>query len=116
VIFFKPRRLWVSSANFTRGSRDSLEFGYWTEDDALVHGAERFLTSALRYSERLDPDSDFFKPDLAPVLFDDEAFADVVADMNSDDDDQDNEAARARRPSAASASLPSRPAVPGPGR
>ena len=83
VIWFKPRRLWVSSANFTRSSRYSLEFGYWTEDEDLVQGAERFLTSALRYSEGLDPDSDFLNADLAPVVFDNEAFAEVVAEMTT---------------------------------
>lgn len=91
VIWFKPRRLWVSSANFTRSSRSNLEWGYWTEDDALVQGVERFLTSALRYSEGLDPDSDVFEPDLAPVVFDDDAFAEVVADMDWDDEDEDED-------------------------
>jgi hypothetical protein len=36
---FSPRRLWVSSANFTYASRRSLEFGYWTEQTDLVRAA-----------------------------------------------------------------------------
>jgi hypothetical protein len=39
IVRFERRRLWVSSANFTFNSRRSLEFGYWTEDAALVEGA-----------------------------------------------------------------------------
>jgi hypothetical protein len=36
VTGFQPFRLWISSANFTTSSRHSLEFGYWTEDPALL--------------------------------------------------------------------------------
>ena len=63
-----------------------MEFGYWTEDDALVQGAERFLTSAMRYSEGLDPESNVFAPDFAPIEFDDEGFREVLAEMDGDDD------------------------------
>jgi hypothetical protein len=73
VIGFTPRRLWVSSANFTRASRASLEFGCWTEDAELVAGAERFLVKLMGASEGLDPVSDVFEPDLAPYEFDDAA-------------------------------------------
>lgn len=34
---FSPRRLWVSSANFTYAFRSHLEFGFWTDDEALQH-------------------------------------------------------------------------------
>jgi hypothetical protein len=89
VIGFTPRRLWVSSANFTSSSRRSLEFGYWTEDRALVQGAERFLVKAMRSSEGLDPDADSFEPDLAPVEFDHVAMAEALAEMRWDDPDDD---------------------------
>ena len=89
VIGFTPRRLWVSSANFTSSSRRSLEFGYWTEDRALVQGAERFLVKAMRSSEGLDPDADSFEPDIAPVEFDDVAMAEALAEMRWDDPDDD---------------------------
>jgi hypothetical protein len=67
VTGFEPYRLWISSANFTSSSRRSLEFGYWTEDRALLEGAERFLVKLMRSSEALDPASDHFEPELVPV-------------------------------------------------
>jgi hypothetical protein len=92
IVGFTARRLWISSANFTHGSRASLEFGYWTEDEALVQGAERFLTTALRFSEGLDPESDVFSPDFEPFVFDDEAMRDAwveyVEAMGDDPDDE----------------------------
>jgi len=87
VIGFKPRRLWVSSANFTSSSRRTLEFGYWTEDAALVEGAERFLLKAIAFSEDLDAEADHLEPDLAPVEFDEEAFAEALADMDWDEEE-----------------------------
>jgi hypothetical protein len=96
VIGFTPRRLWVSSANFTSSSRRSLEFGYWTEDRALMHGAEDFLVSAMRFSEGLDPDADSSDPDLAGVRFDEAAMAEAAAEMRwhetDDEDDEDDTA------------------------
>ncbi|WP_272920508.1 hypothetical protein [Streptomyces sp. SID5910] len=34
----------------------------------------------MAHSEALDPDSDLFQPELLPVDFDDEAFAEYVAE------------------------------------
>jgi hypothetical protein len=85
VIGFEGKRLWISSANFTASSRRNLEFGYWTEDSALVEGAERFLVKLMRSSEALNPDSDVFDPELAPVEYDDEAFWQVLGDTRPDD-------------------------------
>jgi hypothetical protein len=85
IIGFTPHRLWVSSANLTSASRPSLEFGYWTEDHALVEGAERFLVKLMRSSEALDPEADVFEPDLAPVEFDDMAMAEAWAELDSDE-------------------------------
>jgi hypothetical protein len=89
-IWFKPRRLWVSSANFTSRSRDSLEFGYWTEDAALVEGAKRFLLKAIASSEDLDAEADHLDPDLAPVEFDEAAIAEAFAetDWGPDEDEE----------------------------
>lgn len=81
VVGFEARRLWVSSANFTSSSRRSLEFGYWTEEPALVQGAERFLVKLMRSSEGLDPDADSFDPELAPVEYDDVAMAEAWAEL-----------------------------------
>jgi hypothetical protein len=87
VVGFTARRLWVSSANFTESSRRSLEFGYWTEDAALLEGAQRFLVRLLAASEELDPDSDSFDPDLVPFEFDDAAMAEAAAEMSWDEED-----------------------------
>ena len=62
VVGFDARRLWISSANFTSSSRRNIEFGYWTEDPALIQGAERLLGRLMGSSEALDPDSDLFDP------------------------------------------------------
>jgi len=91
VVGFTPRRLWVASPNFTSSSRRSLEFGYWTEDRALVEGAERFLVKVIRSSESLDPDADSFDPELVPVQFDDEAMADAAAELLSAEDDDEGD-------------------------
>lgn len=89
VIGFTPRRLWVSSANFTCSSRRNVEFGYWTEDAALVQGAERFLVRLMRSSEALDPDADSVVPDLALIEFDDAAMSEAMAEMPWDDANDD---------------------------
>jgi hypothetical protein len=85
VVGFEARRLWVSSANFTTSSRRNLEFGYWTEEPAIVKGAERFLVKLMRSSEGPNPDADAFDPDLAEVDYDDEAMADAWAEMADDE-------------------------------
>lgn len=87
VIGFTPRRLWVSSANFTGASRRSLEFGYWTEDPSLIKGAEGFLLKLIRSSESLDPDSDSLDPELAHVEFDDVAMAEALSETEWDDNE-----------------------------
>jgi hypothetical protein len=89
IVWFTPQRLWISSANFTSRSRRSLEFGFWTEDGALVERAEQFLVTAMRFSEGLNPEADWFEPDLAPVEYDDEAFREVLAEMQWDEGDDD---------------------------
>jgi hypothetical protein len=88
IIGFTPRRLWVSSANFTRASRNSLGVGYWTEEPALLKGMERFLVKLIASSEGLDPDDDV-RPQLLPVEFDDVAMAEGAADMDWDEADED---------------------------
>lgn len=86
VFGFTAKRLWVSSANFTASSRRSLEYGFWTENSVLIDGAKRFIMSAIRHSEGLDPDSDHLSPELAYVDFDDAAFAEYLSEMSSDEE------------------------------
>jgi len=50
-----------------------MEFGYWTEDPALIQGAERFLVKLMGSSEALDPGSDLFDPELLELQFDADA-------------------------------------------
>jgi hypothetical protein len=88
-IGFDPRRLWVSSANFTSSSRSNVEFGYWTEDAALVEGAERFLLKAIALSEDLDAEADHLEPDLAPVEFDEVAIAEALAETHWDEEEDE---------------------------
>jgi hypothetical protein len=45
IVGFYARRLWPSSANFTSSSRRNIECGFWTEDSALIQGAERFWSN-----------------------------------------------------------------------
>jgi hypothetical protein len=84
IIGFDARRLWISSANFTTSSRRNIEFGFWTEDPALLQGAERYLAKLMGSSEALDPDSDAFDPELVEVAFDDEAMAAVMWEYMKD--------------------------------
>lgn len=81
IVSFSAKRLWISSANFTRGSRRSLEFGYWTEEPALLEGAQRFLLRLIAASEPIDAAADALDPELAMVVYDDEAMAEYAAEM-----------------------------------
>lgn len=87
---FAPARLWISSANFTKRSRGSLEFGYWTEDDKLLDAACRFVMTAIRFSESLDSAADVPDPEFVPVDFDDAAMIEAIADMDLEDYDPDD--------------------------
>jgi len=90
VIGFTAKRLWVSSANFTRGSRRSLDFGYWTEEPALIEGVQGFLLRLIAASEPIDAPADGLDPELASVEFDNEAMAEALAEMGDLDDQEDD--------------------------
>jgi hypothetical protein len=79
-----PKRLWIGSANFTASSRRSLEFGFWTEDPALLRGAEKFLLELIATSETLDPDADSHMPERALPDYDDDAMAEWAAELDLD--------------------------------
>jgi hypothetical protein len=64
-----------------------LEFGYWTEEPALLEGAQRFLLQLVQMSEPLDTESDSLQPEFVPVKLDDEAFADLAAESWYEDED-----------------------------
>jgi hypothetical protein len=86
VVGFEPKRLWISSANFTRASRASLEFGFWTEDGALMAGTRRFLIRLIASSEPINAESDVLDPEFVPVQYDDEAMAAALAEYGMDDE------------------------------
>lgn len=92
-LWIEPKRLWVSSANFTHNSRSSLEFGYWTDETALVASAQHFLGDLIGASEGLASASDAPNPDLAMMEFDDAAFIDYLAETQpfgfGEDEDDD---------------------------
>lgn len=77
-VFFWPRRLWVSSANFTYQSRTSAEFGYWTEHTDLVTATTRFLVELIGCSEDLDSTADESDPELVEVELDHAAMAEAA--------------------------------------
>jgi hypothetical protein len=87
ILIFRPRRLWIGSANGTYSSRFSLEFGCWQTEPELLAQAQRFLTEVIAHSEELDPDSDDMHPDLVEVDFDDEAMAEAYAQLLDDEDE-----------------------------
>lgn len=78
-VWFAVRRLWVSSATFTYGSRRSLEFGYWSEEEeGLVRCKARFLVGLIGASEDIDSTADVVDPELARVEYDDAAMAEAL--------------------------------------
>lgn len=77
VTGFKPKRLWLASANGTLASRNHLEFGMWTEDPDLLRAARQFLLRLIGESETFDPDSDTYRPELVNVDYDDDAMAEA---------------------------------------
>jgi hypothetical protein len=79
VLIFRPRRLWIGSANGTYSSRFSLEFGCWQDDPELLQQAKQFLIQVVRHSEDLDPTSNDMKPGLIEPEFDEEAMAEAAA-------------------------------------
>jgi len=80
-VFFVPRKLWIGSANFTRSSRRSLEFGTWVTDKVLLKAARRFLLGLVAMSEPLRHGPDDMEPELAPVEYDDAAFAEYMREV-----------------------------------
>jgi len=70
---------------FTASSRASLEYGFWTEDPALLEGMERFLLRLVAASEGL-AGADEPVPQFRPVDYDDEAMREVMAETEWDED------------------------------
>jgi hypothetical protein len=74
--------------NFTLSSRVSLEFGYWTEEPALLEGMERFLLRLVADCEGLAGAAEP-TPQFLPVDYDDEAMRETMAEIEWDEDAED---------------------------
>lgn len=79
-LLFLPDRLWTGSANLTNASRQSLEFGHWTQDPALLREAQRFLAALVADSEPVESLKEASTPELLEPDYDDEAFAEYAAE------------------------------------
>ncbi|MFF3668522.1 hypothetical protein [Microtetraspora malaysiensis] len=89
IVGFTPMRLWLGSANGTKSSRLSLEFGLWVDDRELLVHAQEFLIQLLRHSEGIDPDDDQFAPEFVPLDYDDETFWEYYRDLDPEVDPGD---------------------------
>lgn len=78
IIGFRPQRLWIGSANFTKSSRASLEMGMWTTDPGMLAAARQWLLSLVAISEPLGTGSDSVQPELVPVEYDHNAMVDYM--------------------------------------
>lgn len=87
---FKPMRAWFGSANWTTASAEHLEFGLWVDEPTLVDHAFRFLLDLLTFSEPLDTNSDQPSPELVDAEWDDDAFAEYMAEFGHYDGEEDS--------------------------
>lgn len=78
---FTAKRAWLGSSNWTGPSAaEHLEFGLWTDEPTLVAHTTEFLLDLINYSEPFQPDSNRPNPEFAEANWDDQAFADYLAD------------------------------------
>jgi hypothetical protein len=82
IHWFRPERLWIGSANFTRSSRESLEMGMWTTDQDLMTAARQWLLSLVAISEPLGAGPDSLTPEFLPVEYDNDAFFEYLRDID----------------------------------
>lgn len=80
-----PMRVWMGSANWTRKSAWHLEFGAWSADTALASAALEFMTALVKISEPFGTEAERPRPQLVAGEWDDEAFAEVLGDMELDE-------------------------------
>jgi hypothetical protein len=80
TVSFQPVRLWVSSANFTKASRLSVEFGYWTEDRILLKAAQDLLIKLIAESEAVNTNANDWRPEMGPIEYDHEAMIEAMAE------------------------------------
>ncbi|MET9357409.1 hypothetical protein ABZY14_31205 [Streptomyces sp. NPDC006617] len=88
MLLLGDSRLWLGSANGTKSSRRSLEFGLWTQDPGLMDAAQKFLAEVVAQSEELDPDSNTLTPDLIEPDYDDEEMWEALTALTDDAPDE----------------------------
>jgi hypothetical protein len=91
VLDFEPRAVWWGSANWTQSSRKHLEFGFFSDDPALVSELTDFATDLIAFSEPMDTTCDEPNPNLVSVEFDDAAMAEAMAEKMEEYDPEDDE-------------------------
>lgn len=81
---FEPKKAWLGSANWTKGSIHHLEFGLWTTDPRLVEHTFKFVLDVIRFSEPFHTATDHPEPELVAAEWDDEAFLEAASEMALD--------------------------------
>jgi hypothetical protein len=84
---FTPLRTWLGSAIWTSLAPSHLEFGLWSDDPKLMAANQRFLLDVVRFSQPLESVTDGPEPELVDADWDNEAFAEYVAEMGPSESD-----------------------------
>jgi hypothetical protein len=74
-----------------KGSANNLEIALWSDDKTLVEQSKSFVESVIEFSEPWDSTAESPDPNLRTVEFDDEAFAEYLAEYGGFPDDEDDE-------------------------
>jgi hypothetical protein len=73
----------LGSANATKSSRKSLEYGIWLDDAQVLREARNFMIMLLKYSESLDSPDDVFEPEFLERPWDDDTFYEYMREFGS---------------------------------
>ena len=84
---FTPLRTWMGSANWTAFAPSHLEFGLWSDDEALLKRNLQFLLDLVRFSQPLDSLTAGPEPQLVDADWDDDAFSSYYAEYGPWGDD-----------------------------
>ncbi len=84
---FTPMSVWMGSANWTKDSPKHLELGAWSTDAELATAALEFVTAVIKISEMYGAGPGGPEPQLVEGEWDDAAFAEVLGEMELDDDE-----------------------------
>jgi hypothetical protein len=90
-LFFFSRSVWGEARTGRKGSANNLEIALWSDDKTLVEQSKSFVESVIEFSEPWDSTAESPDPNLRTVEFDDEAFAEYLAEYGGFPDDEDDE-------------------------